>query len=102
MTDAKRITSLSVAILLAAQLFTPFIPAAYADDKKGQNTTSIATSETAMQSSLEEDKEADINLKARTARLPISLLASMVTGQRWAVQQTCKDPNTWLAGNATI
>lgn len=47
MTDAKRITSLSAAILLAAQLFTPFIPAAYADDKKGQNTTSIATSETA-------------------------------------------------------
>ena len=42
------------------------------------------------------------NLKARTARLPISLLASMVTGQRWAVPQTCKDPNTWLAGNATI
>lgn len=64
MTDAKRITSLSAAILLAAQLFTPFIPAAYADDKKGQNTTSIATSETAMQSSLEEDKEADIKLES--------------------------------------
>lgn len=75
MTDAKRITSLSAAILLAAQLFTPFIPAAYADDKKGQNTTSIATSETAMQSSLEEDKEAEANAEIAKQKKMVDLAA---------------------------
>lgn len=64
MTNAKRITSLSAAILLAAQLFAPFIPAAYADDESKQDEQLIATAETATQSSQEEENEAGIELES--------------------------------------
>ena len=63
MTTAKRVTSLSAALLLAAQLFAPFLPAAYADDAKEAAEPFIATAETAIQSNSSADEEEDISIE---------------------------------------
>jgi hypothetical protein len=62
-TTAKRVTSLSAALLLAAQLFAPFLPAAYADDAKEAAEPFIATAETAIQSNSSADEEEDISIE---------------------------------------